>query len=43
VVLDELDGKTLEIAPSGERDDRAHDDQIILYRVVFGAGPKGAG
>jgi SAM-dependent methyltransferase len=43
VFLDELDGKTLEIAPIGERDDRAHDDQIILYRVAFGAGPKGAG
>ena len=43
VRLDELDGETLEIAPIGERDDRAHDDQIILYRVVFGAGPKGTG
>ena len=42
VVLDTLDGDTLEISPTGSRDDRAFDDQIILYRVVFATGPDGA-
>lgn len=41
VALDALDGDMLEISPMGARDERAFDDQIILYRVVFAAGPEG--
>ena len=42
VVLDNLSGDQLRIEPAGTRDPRSHDDQIILYRVVFGRGPIGA-
>lgn len=39
VVLDNLQADTLLIEPIGERDPRASDDQMILYRVVFAKGP----
>lgn len=42
VVLNELKGDALRIEPVGSRDPRSQDDQIILYRVVFGKGPEGA-
>lgn len=42
VVLDGLDGGCLLIEPTGEHDPRGNDDQIILYRVVFAAGPSTA-
>ena len=42
VVMDGLDGDTLRIQAIGQRDPRASDDQIILYRVVFARGPRRA-
>lgn len=42
LVITDLDCSTLCIEASGERDPRAHDDQIILYRIVFASGPEAA-
>ncbi len=41
LTLDLIGGDMLEVFPLGQRDERASDDQIILYRVVFAAGPEG--
>ncbi|GAA3896125.1 hypothetical protein GCM10022276_13910 [Sphingomonas limnosediminicola] len=42
VVLEGLKGGVLLIEPTGDRDPRSNDDQIILYRVVFARGPSDA-
>ncbi len=42
MVLNGLKGDALRIEPVGRRDPRSQDDQIILYRVVFGKGPEEA-
>jgi SAM-dependent methyltransferase len=39
LTLDGLDGGCLLIEPTGTRDPRSNDNQIILYRVAFARGP----